>query len=1191
MKKILSVLSLLLFMMAGSVQALVEDIGGDQVISVSTTTVKSAVAPGTWYVVYNQGRKAYLYGAAAVTSQAPMSGYAVNNGYKYLVRLVESDTEGKYYIQTAEGSYYKNLAYNTGQGVSATKDGAGLFTFAEIAEGHWAIKSTTYYMDSNGSVALGYGTSAPTSTGGNSDWAIYEVSLSTVDELSGGALVSYQMLQGGLFRIQSRGNSGQYVYENSSTHKASTQPKTSATSSRMRQMWIIEHDDNGFSLRNSYTGYYLQNDYSCSQNKYYWTIQLSPNNTSDADKYIIICHGAVKSGTNNCMNLSGGTSGLCDWKYDNDRNSEWVLLQVPSKEVDSATVKANLDKICQTGKIDLEAGAYYQFINLNGGVMTERISDATVVAQDADANAWSQYWKVVKNEEDDTYSVQNVYSGRYISRKATGVTSACGGNYTTTLTASNSRFWKIAEGPYAWETTFNFIEPNKPTTGLSVKTDGVSINSEITETSAQWIVKRVDLTDEQVAAAQEEYSNTLLLLNTSTVVLNSRLQTYFSDYACTTLKEQYQAMTDDELTEAMTNSSLPISIIRMALKIKNDTWGHREKEFRIYDYAAYSDPTKWNGGTLMGTGYQFTPQTGPTGISVKSGDIVVFYVNSTPAKNTTLEYSSVKGCGVYATRTALKRGINIFLPEDDGFIYIHHIITNTSKKLADFEPMKIHIEGGRVQGYFDITRGHTNADWKDMVENLFQDEIVHLKSKFYQYNMHYDQLLKQIPKAQLDQIDTDGTAKAIEGTLHRWDDLVENQFKTMGYEQFLDRFNCMYSASSSSTSNPYASSYGTYYPGVSSIMNYDAMTHGTEYDHGGNFWCVAHETGHCNQGLYNMIGCTEISNNNFSQINTWLQGSNTGRGGPWKEAQSSFHKGLFWQEYDLWQRSRAYFQLYLYFHAMGHDTEFYPKMFDIFRKTPMVRSRDKNNPGSGLTDYLRFAKAACDVAQADLSEFFRFWGFFVPIKDYAVDDYGYTYYTTTQEEIDQTIAYMQQYPKKLGNIMFIDERIEKYPADYPGMPDGATRLATTPGATPGNSSEVGQTGMFTMFVDDPEYNQYSCNYSTTTGKVIVSQASGKGAVGFKVYNQNHVLVNAYNTYTFYLPDNVKAQPFYIKAALGDGTDRLIYDPKDISAVADATTAEETYDASQPVYDLSGSCVANPKKGGIYIQNGVKFRMK
>lgn len=374
-------------------------------------------------------------------------------------------------------------------------------------------------------------------------------------------------------------------------------------------------------------------------------------------------------------------------------------------------------------------------------------------------------------------------------------------------------------------------------------------------------------------------------------------------------------------------------------------------------------------------------------------------------------------------------------------------------------------------------------------------------------------------------------------------------------------------------------------------MNYDALTHGTANDNGGNFWCIAHETGHINQGLYNMAGCTEISNNNFSQINTWLQGSNTGRGGAWKEAQASFHKGVFWQEYNLWQRSRAYFQLWLYFHLMEHDTTFYPRLFDKFRKTPMTRSTNANNPGSGLTDYLRFAKFACDVAQADLSEFFQFWGFFVPLKNYEVGDYTNSYFTTTQQEINQTIAYMQQYPKKLGNILFIDERIEKYPANYPGMPEGAMRLPTTPGVNPGDASTVGQTGMFTMFVDDPDYKQYTCVASPTTGKVVVSQSSGKGAVGFKVYNADHKLVNVYNTYTFILPEEIRSQPYYIKVALGDGSDRLIYDPRDISEVSDAKQEDLAVDKNQPICDLNGRLVANPQPGSIYIQNGKKFRMK
>lgn len=1191
MRKVFALFVLLLFAVTGSVHALVEDINANDVITVNTVATKGTFKANTWYTIYNQGRKAYAYGDATVTSQAPMSGYSVNDGHKFLIRFVSSGTEGKYYIQTAAGSYYKDLANNSSTGITTDKASAGLFTIGEISSGNWYLKGTNFVMDSNGAAILGYGTTIPTTAGGNNAWTMYEVSTCDPSQLSGGALVSYQLLKGDLFRIQSRGNSTQYICENTATHKATTQAKTSLSSTRMRQMWVIEHDDNGFSLRNADSGEYLQDNYTCTSSKYYWNVRLSPNNTSASDPYIIFAHGEIKSGTNNCINLNGGSSGLTNYRYDNDKNSEWII--VPVTEVSTEAVKAKFDQVSKSDKIDLEAGVYYQFINLNnGGMLTERLSDGMVIALEASEKSWNQYWKLAQNEE-GMYSLQNVYSGKYINRKAVNASSACGGNYMTTSTVSNNRFWSIEEGSYPWQTTINFIEPIKPTTGISINTSSLSYNNDINATDAQWVVKRVELTEEEIQQAQDEYSDNKILLNTSTTVLNGRIQKFFTDYACTTLRDEYKEMSDEEITALMDNESapLPSRMKRMVLKIKNDTWGHREKEFRIYDYAPYSDPTKWNSGSLVGTSYQFSPQTGPTGISVKAGDIIIFYVNANPAAYTTLEYSSVPGCNVTATRTSLKRGVNIFTPNADGFIYIHHTITNTSKKLADFSPITIHIEGGRVQGYFDITRGHTNADWKDMKATLFQDEIVHLKSKYYQYNMHYDQLLKEIKPGELDEVDTDGCPKGIEGTLRRWDDLVAVQRYVMGADQFNDRFNCMLSASSSSNGNPYASSYGTYYPGVGTIMNYDALTHGKEYDHGGNFWCIAHETGHVHQNLYNMAGCTEVSNNNFSQINTWIQGSNTGRGGPWSEAQSSFHQKVFWFEYDLWQRSRAYFQLWLYFHLQEHDTTFYPRLFDKFRETPMSRSGNKNNPGSGTTDYLRFAKFACDVAQADLSEFFQFWGFFVPLDNYEVGDYSNSYFTTTQAEINEAIAYMHQYKKKLGNILFIDERIEKYPADYPGMPEGAMRVATTPGATPGVASQVGETGMFTMFVDDVDYMQYACTVSTTTGKVIVSQASGKGAVGFKVYDADHNLVNCYNTHNFTLPSSVYSKPFYILAALGDGTDRLLYDPNDISAVINNATAENGYDATAPVYSLDGQPVAMPQSGKIYIQNGVKFRMK
>ena len=153
--------------------------------------------------------------------------------------------------------------------------------------------------------------------------------------------------------------------------------------------------------------------------------------------------------------------------------------------------------------------------------MTERLSDGMVITQPISDIAWNQYWKITKNE-DNTYSIQNVYSSKSLNRKAVNENSGCGGNYITTSSTSANHKWNIAQGNYAWQTTFNFIEPNKPTTGLATNASGLSVNSGIELTQAQWIAKRVELTEEQIEAAKTDYSENQLLLNSSTVILNNR---------------------------------------------------------------------------------------------------------------------------------------------------------------------------------------------------------------------------------------------------------------------------------------------------------------------------------------------------------------------------------------------------------------------------------------------------------------------------------------------------------------------------------------------------------------------------------------------------------------------------------------------------------------------------------------------
>lgn len=1158
MKTFLSFLTLLLTSLwaALPVSALVGDVNANSVATVSNTSTTD-LDPNGWYVMFNMGRKVYVYGNGQVTSTAPASGASFRELAPYLVRFVSVGDEGKYLIQSAEGNYYKDLKFNSNAGTDPDSASAGSFTVEEIYYHgrYWYVKGSQYIMDSNGSEIVGWATSKPVSVTGNDSWRIFPVTLETPDHLTGGAKVSYQLAQGGLYRFYNHGQSDRVISENSAQGASAT-----LSAGDMSQMWIVEHNSDGYSLRNALSGNYLQNDYTCKPTIAYWTISLSPNNTSDADPYIIIAHGNVTRGSVNCANLNNQSLTLTDWYYINDHNSEWTIDAVPSSEVDTATVRANLDNKLGAGNLDLLSGAYYRFQSLTtGNVLTENLADNYLITASADSALWNQYWKVAYDSAAQSYTIQSIYSGKYITHKAANNNSPCNGSYVTSNSNAVNRPWLIQPSSYPWQTTYTIIEPNKRATGLGVKSNN-SANVDIASNTAQWILKREDLSQAQVQAASEAYDEYRLLRNTSATLLNSRLQIFFDDWACTKLKDEYQALSDDSLSALMHNSEVPRMLINVALKVKNDTWGHREKEFRIYDYKAYSDHTKWNANNLTGTNYQFSPQTGPTGISVKQGDVVVLMVGASPALNSTLTFSSNEDYTVNASETTLRRGVNVWVADEPGFLFVHHTITNVNRKLADFPAITVHIEGGRVQGYFDITRGHTNADWKDFQANLFQDRIVHLKSKYYEYNMLYQGVLNQIRQGELDEVDTDGTPKGIEGTLMRWDSLVGVQRYLMGVDQFRDRFNCMLSASSSNSTNPSAGYYGTYYPsGVGTIMNYSALTHGSENDEGGNFWCIAHETGHIHQGLIKMCGTTEISNNFLAQVNTWIQGSNTGRGGPWSVAQASFHKNSFWGEYDLWQRSRMYFQLWLYFHLQGHNTEFYPRLFDKLRAAPMTFSRDSLNPSSGTTDYLRFAKFCCDVAQADLSEFFQFWGFFVPIRNHHTGDYGDFYQTTTLDEINEAKAYMHQYPKKLGNILFIDERIEKYAANYPGMAEGTMRLGTSASATPGDASEVGETGMFTLFADDVNYRQYSCGFSSQNDTCIISSGSGSGAVGFKVYNANNEMACVSNTYRFAIPASLRSQQYQIRAALGDGTDRLIY----ISG-SDSTIGFRIYDSQNNI---------------------------
>ncbi len=154
----------------------------DKDISVSATEA-ATVTTGTWYVMKNRGRNGYLYEDASkhtlYNQAAAPGGLAVDNA-QFLVRLV-SGTDGKYYLQNGLGNYMGVIPQNTTVPVTALRE--ELITVSKIngTDGHYYLQSASNSevldCQDNGYPVVGWGTTVPTSTGGNNDWAFYPVEL------------------------------------------------------------------------------------------------------------------------------------------------------------------------------------------------------------------------------------------------------------------------------------------------------------------------------------------------------------------------------------------------------------------------------------------------------------------------------------------------------------------------------------------------------------------------------------------------------------------------------------------------------------------------------------------------------------------------------------------------------------------------------------------------------------------------------------------------------------------------------------------------------------------------------------------------------------------------------------------------------------------------------------------------------
>lgn len=924
------------------------------------------------------------------------------------------------------------------------------------------------------------------------------------------------------------------------------------------QQWVIFPMGGGYNLRSAKTGMYIQSvnadNVKFSTGASGATFYLSRHTVEDG-QYIALSFEASATG-HGALHVDGGDA-VVRWEASND-NSQWYVEAASLTKADMKALFARVD-----GAVTPTAGKVYRIKNrYYGDCLTENFNTHGLTGEGRNVENKAQLWKLAKT--DDCWTLQNVYTQQYIQRRASN------DNQYVTGTASakdKAGFWVQDITYYEFLNVYNILDMGNR--GLHHAAGGSVVDwggSDGTgNAGSEWVFEEVEMTEAELTAAHQQYTD-LVSLRQNIGTYATQLRTFFADEACTTLKDTYQAMTDDALRTAM--AALPTALQDMAVKVKNGSWAEWEETFRVHSYRPYSDPVYHCDHWAL---EYYDRINNPTGIVASTNESLFVIVDGDVPDGATLQAELIQGTGWWAqTSVALHKGLNLITSTlDNSALFINYVSANNSYNgntishpLSEYPDMKIHVEGGRVNGFFDIN-ARTNADWAAMnAAGLFTAPVIDVMGRYAHLHVDastYKSILGTTANAHV----TD--AVAVLDSVVLWEvDLMgltrNDQYPDIYHDVYPRVFNNHMLVMSSSDGFLDASNYRVHaggWAGINEICNWQKMN-------AGQVWGMAHETGHLNQPLINLAGCTEVSNNLFSQVCNYRAGKICSRyhcindlKQDIAQYQASHGRMISWPElanHDgdiIGCINRMYFNLYLYYHVMGHKPTFWPEMFNKFRASRMVHPTSPNLTYA-KNDYLKFARFASEVAGEDLSPYFEAWGFFVPIpvdSPISLSDYSTWKMVNPQADIDAARTAMEACGPKNSQLLFIDDRVEQ-PLKADGTPkadfDSWNSVATT--------ATMNTMGGMSKFAAQTETSGNSLTLSAD-GKVTLSDAAAASSVGVMVYDADGKLAYISATPTFTLPEVLKAKQSELKfvASAASGEDLPLLD-----ATASTTIALDVY---------------------------------
>ena len=832
----------------------------------------------------------------------------------------------------------------------------------------------------------------------------------------------------------------------------------------------------------------------------------------------------------------------------------------------------------------------FRIINVeyNAALAEFYVSNTLYTSQIGDASDFDQLWFLKKSG--NYYTIQNAYTGRYIQ---TGNNV----NEQPYWTDAAAKGFNIVANPNKGADAYNIWDPTLGNVGLHSKgmdSRVVRWGTESDKAASEWKFVSVEVSDSALKEAQAEYREYVektnafeekyayLLSNKQT--FETALTKYFQDAACTVLKAEYAAMNDELLRDELTAEGLPETLVEMTLKVKNDSWaepnekvgkpgwdGSYAKKFRVQLVEPYSiagEITEWFGYNAHSN------MDNPTGLYANNLDFMFIFVEGEVKEGAELWATHIEGHSKmpnynngYSNGVRLQSGLNIIPVTSDGSaFYINYLVHTYDKtnhrfphKLSEYDDLKIHIEGGYINSYYNahgdaLYTADTDADWVYYEERANLDNITILgRHQVLQFNLHdvteggvTDRgLAKLFPEELPTSLPENQRINAI---VEAWDRIMLSELMTLGVasKEMVDSMNQLYpryDAAWEEKSEIYDyEGYAEYCKGrdYSEYYNHHGLAFGVggssymygSWDHcgyhrnttpsiltqiateAGPTWGPAHEIGHQHQGLFTVNGLTEVTNNLFSNIAVWYMGMGTSRvngsEGSLPKVYNVFMEGGDFFDNNIWALTQMYYRLWLYYHRVGHDTQFYPKLFELLRETRLSGGYYQQ----GRTSILRFYQHCCDAAQEDLTEFFRAYGFFRVMKNRLVGDYSNSEYTQSQADIDAAIASIKAKGYPVNNMpLFINDCTSKATYGH----DGKTQRSYWDNESKGTANaEVG------AYVDFMSKDSIQGKYLYSLTDFKIKFEGGSGALGFAIFKKDGEIVAFSNHSSFSITSEVKS---------------------------------------------------------------------